>query len=253
MIHRVFGAFIRAPRLRCVAGGSGILPAIFFVLALASRTCGLEILPSNQVAPFQLVHIKFNPDNNGVCFVVGIKDGKFIRPDVVQLRPGYIVFCGPPGSYMVQAQENGNFLSETLEILPVNPDIVPPKPPPQPDPPPVPDVGFRVLMLEETADRGKLPRSQAALLISPSIRGYLSSKCTRGPDGKTPEWRLWDDDLTDDQLKFETEYFRKSYRKAVTEANGRLPWIYINNGAASFPMPQGESELLTQLKKYGGE
>lgn len=121
-------------------------------------------------------------------------------------------------------------------------------------PAPIPGDGLRMLIVEETADRGKLPRPQAAILQSTRIREYLNSHCAKGADGKTPEWRQLDDDFTADQLKFEQPNFVKAYADAKTASGGKTPWLVISNGSSgvSTPLPATEDEVLAELKNYGG-
>lgn len=124
-----------------------------------------------------------------------------------------------------------------------------------PQPPPIPGNGFRVLILEETADRDKLPREQAAILRSTVIRGYLNAKCAKAPDGKTPEYRILDDDLTPELLKFERPNFAEAFAKAKTDSQGKTPWLVVSNGetGTSRPLPVTVDETLKILKQYGGE
>lgn len=131
------------------------------------------------------------------------------------------------------------------------------KPPPDPDPPDPPPpgpVGFRVLILEETTARNDLIPSEAEVLVSPVIRTYLSTKTAKGPDGKTPEYRIWDDDLTEEQLANVSEIWRAAYRDAKTRSAGRLPWLHASNGTAgiSAELPDTVDLTLALLKKYGG-
>lgn len=132
---------------------------------------------------------------------------------------------------------------------PIDPDPVDPDPI---DPTPVP-TALRVLIMEETADRGKLPRPQYNALMSPKVRSYLMAKTLKGPDGKTPEWRQWDDDLSPIDLVHVGEYWQKAHIRAKTASKGVLPWIDINSGAGSFPLPATEDEYISALKRFGGE
>jgi hypothetical protein len=137
---------------------------------------------------------------------------------------------------------------------PPGPEPVPPDPiPPDPQPIPPQPAGFRVLILEETAERSKLPKAQLSALLSTKAREYMNAKCPKGPDGKTPEWRMFDDDQVD------TSFLSDNWKKAVELARkdstiGKLPWIVVSDGGKgeSRPFPQTEAELLDLLKRFGG-
>lgn len=126
--------------------------------------------------------------------------------------------------------------------------VPPPDPPPGPgpSPAPIPEAGYRVLIIEETADRGKLPKSQVTVLASTTLREYLNAKCAKGPDGKTPEWRQFDDDV---DLKNESSI----WQAALKRERASLPWIIISTGKSGFegPLPTTEDDALKLLKKYG--
>lgn len=115
--------------------------------------------------------------------------------------------------------------------------------------PPVPSDGYRVLILEETADRGKLPPAQLSALLSAKARDYLNQKCVKA--GSTPEWRLWDDDPTD--LQFASETMRAMHAKAKADSQGKLPWLLVttSKSGVSQPFPANEEELLSILRRYG--
>lgn len=121
-----------------------------------------------------------------------------------------------------------------------------PEPDPDPDPDPNP-AGFRVLILEETADRPSLPRGQLAVLMSPEVRTYLDSK---GQDS----WRLLDDDLTNQHMTGWTDGWKSTYAKAKELAAGNLPFVMVSNSTSgeAMPLPNTVPEMLTLLKKYGG-
>jgi hypothetical protein len=144
---------------------------------------------------------------------------------------------------------------KTVVVGNVPPQPIPPDPTPvPPDPTPIPPqpAGFRVLILEETAERGKLPASQVTALTSTQARAYMNAKTPKGPDGKTPEWRMLDDDHVD--VSFLAENWKKALELARKDSAGKLPWIVVSNGSAgeSRPFPATEAELLELLRKYGG-
>ncbi len=133
--------------------------------------------------------------------------------------------------------------------VPPGPDPVPPGPvPPGPLPPaPIPVDGFRVLMVYETGDVQKLPSAQAAVLFSKSIRDYLDGKCVLGPDGKTREWRIWDQNI-DPTLE------SSLWQTAMKRPRASIPWIVISTGKTGYegPLPKDVEATLDLLKKFGG-
>lgn len=135
---------------------------------------------------------------------------------------------------------------------------VPPIPqpiPPQPTPPePQPSPGkLSVLIMEDTSQRTKLPASQQAALFSKNVRDYLDSHCKIGPDGKTPEWRLFSADPNAD---FSKESVKWQGAVAQFRAYGPvpLPYMMISNGVTGTagPFPMTEAETLALLRKWGG-
>lgn len=132
-----------------------------------------------------------------------------------------------------------------IGTTPPAPDPVPPGPTPVPVPP-NPE-GFRVLILEETADRPSLPRGQLAVLMSPEVRTYLNAK-------DADCWRLLDDDLTAQHMTGWTDGWKAAYAKAKELSAGRLPFIVVTNSTSgeAKPLPATVEETLTLLRKYGG-
>jgi hypothetical protein len=133
-------------------------------------------------------------------------------------------------------------------VPPVPPGPTPPVPPVPPNPAPIPVAGFRVLMIEESADRAKIPPAQLAAMFDARTRTYLNSKCVTGPDGRTREWRLWDQNS-------DASNESKLWRDAFARPRQSLPWIIISDGMRGFegPLPVNTDELLKLLKQYGGE
>ena len=138
---------------------------------------------------------------------------------------------------------------------------VEPGPKPKPDDPPspvtpLPGDGLRVLILEETADRGSLPVKQGSALGSAILRGYLDQHCVKGPDGVTPEWRILDDDSP---LENESELWRQAKATILAEMakqpGAKVPWMLASNGKKSScgPFPADLESALAELKKTGGE
>ena len=72
--------------------------------------------------------------------------------------------------------------------------VVPVVPIPDPVNPPIPTAtGFRVIFVYEVMAANT--REMLNTLHSTQITAFLNQNCTKGPDGKTPEWRRWDKDI----------------------------------------------------------
>lgn len=121
----------------------------------------------------------------------------------------------------------------------------PPQPPPTPAP--IPADGLRVLIVEDVAQRVKLPAAQSAILFDKSVRDYLNSKCVAGADSKTKEWRIWDKGV-------DASAESKLWQDAVKRPAKSYPWLIISDGKTGYegPLPADVDATLALLKKYGG-
>jgi hypothetical protein len=131
---------------------------------------------------------------------------------------------------------------------PVPPGPIPPGPvPPGPTPPPIPTAGFRVLIVYESADVGKLPEPQRQIFTSTAIREYLNTHAAKNSTGH-PEWRLLDKNA---DLTNESDLWKDAWSKADMT---HIPSIAVSNGKEGFagPLPATVDETLALLKKYGG-
>ncbi len=138
-------------------------------------------------------------------------------------------------------------VSPTPPVPPVPP--VPPTPPPvPPGPAPIPGDGLRVLIVYESADLSKLPKDQLNVLYSQSVRGYLDTHCAKGADGKTPEWRVWDQNVP-------TGAEAKAWQDAMARKRDTLPWLIVSNGKSGYegPLPPNTDAMLRTLQTYGGQ
>ncbi|HEY1378693.1 MAG TPA: hypothetical protein VGF55_17980 [Gemmataceae bacterium] len=123
----------------------------------------------------------------------------------------------------------------------------PPAPTP-PSPAPLPGAGLRVLIVYETAELSTYPKDQLSVLYGSAVRGYLDAHCAKGPDGKTAEWRIWDQNVP-------TGAEAKVWQDAMSRKRDKLPWLVVSNGASGFegPLPGTVGETLKLLKQYGGD
>lgn len=102
--------------------------------------------------------------------------------------------------------------------------------------------GVRVFIVEETADRPRLPANQQAIFASVPLRQYLKAHCVTGPDG-APAFRIIDKDaeLTGDWRATLRAHPPRSY-----------PWLYVSNGKSGYsgPLPNSVDELISLIKPY---
>lgn len=177
-----------------------------------------------------------------------------LPPETIDKLKGKVVTAAKPGRYRIEAwNAKGDVASAIATCWVVVGDVPAPPPPdpiPPPNPAPIPYPGFRVLITYETADLAKLPAGQIAALYAREVRDYLNARCSKGPDGKTAEWRLWDRD-TDASAESD------AWRYAQARAKGKAavyPWITISDGKTGYegPLPQTVQETLALLRKWGG-
>jgi len=139
----------------------------------------------------------------------------------------------------------------TVTVGPRPPPIPPDPPTPDPDDPPgppIPGKENRVLIIYESSDLPKYPPAQTAVFAAASLREYLAKKCVKGPDGKTPEYRIWDKDV-------DTVNVSTVWKDAMKLQRQSLPWIIVSNGSTGFsgPLPTDVDSTVTLLKKYLGD
>lgn len=98
--------------------------------------------------------------------------------------------------------------------------------------------GYRALVVEESADRPKLPSAQASIFTAPDIRDYVASQ--KG------EIRFFDKDKN-------TSLDPDEFQEAMKLPRPELPYLFIGNGRKGFkgPLPPSTAEMLALLKKYG--
>lgn len=171
-----------------------------------------------------------------------------------------------PGKYRFTAVGSLNdvHVSTTFAIVVIDPNPTPvppnpgpgpgpippnpgPSPGPGPTPPPIPAAGLRVMFVYETAALSTLPPGQVSVLYSKAVRDYLNLKCPVGADGKTKEYRFWDDNV-------DTSNESALWQAAFKRPRSSLPWVLISNGTAGFegPTPGTIDEMMSLLRKYGG-
>ncbi len=110
---------------------------------------------------------------------------------------------------------------------------------------PIPDKGFRVLMVYESADLHKMPSAQVAAMKSKAVLDYLNLRCVEV--GGVKEWRCWDQNVS-------TAEVSSIWQKAMARPRTSLPWLVISNGVNGWegPLPADADKLLEKLKEFGG-
>lgn len=134
-----------------------------------------------------------------------------------------------------------------VPVPPVPP--VPPIPPvPPPSPSPIPAAGLRVLIIEETKDRGKLTPGQFAAIFNQPFRDLLSAKCVKDAENPNGAFRIWDKDIN-------AIADSKLWQDAMKRPRTMLPWIIISNpakGGYEGPLPTRLEDTISLLNSYIG-
>jgi len=145
---------------------------------------------------------------------------------------------------------NGKETRVAICLITIGPRPPPPEPPgpkpPGPTPPPVPTTNLRVLFVYES---GTLTVQQSNTMNAAAVRAYLSAKCVKGADGKTPEYRYFD---KDDDVSKAGGLWPDMW--AASKPFATLPVVIIFDGqkGTSYPLPANANDLLALLKKAGG-
>jgi hypothetical protein len=111
--------------------------------------------------------------------------------------------------------------------------------PPEPKVAPIPEPGLHVLIVEETADRLKLPEGQRDIITATGWRESWEGK------GGMIRMRDPSDEQPNDLAKWNT---------AMDRPRSGLPWVIISNGVTGYegPLPDSLTEWEALLSKYGG-
>lgn len=179
-----------------------------------------------------------------------------LPPEFIAKLKGKVFTATTAGRYQVVAWnakgDKASKLSRCVVVVgepgptpPPGPGPTPPPPGPTPSPAPIPEPGFRVLIVYETADLAKMLPGQLAALHSQELRTWLNETCVKGPDGKTAEWRVWDQNI--DVTKAEPVW-----SAAMKRPRASVPWLVVSNGKAGWegPLPKTGKEIVELLAKY---
>lgn len=128
-------------------------------------------------------------------------------------------------------------------FLPSLPSIITPA---QPGP-------LHAIIIEDRDTAHVLTQEQLSALQSSAMADYLDSHSAKAANGK-PEWRLWDDSFTPEQIT-ESPEWKAVYTETLEESKGVRPYWRLSNGRStvSGPFPKTEGEAMAVLKKLGGE
>lgn len=239
--------------------------AILSVLVLAVPAPAQIKGPSDvTVAVGRLAAVPLTIDGDESDYVVLGSDVDAFREyttDPKQLRLRVIGYA-PGTAYVTVAAVKGGKLQPLFVVkitvtgtpapppVPPGPTPTPPGPTPVPVDPPIAGEGLRMLIVRESADLSSLPSGQVQAMTSADVRAYLQKTCPKGPDGRTPEFRVYD---KDQDLAGESATWRAAFARA-TKKMSKVPWIAVSNGHDGFegPLPESADALLALLKKYGG-
>lgn len=234
---------------------------VALLLSLAASTChtsppdALAIRGELTVPAYRLVRLSAGgvATDSGLIWVYDE-----LKLDGVEVG-GSLYLTGPPGTYAVQLRaisvsKEGKVSTTKASVTLVikGKDEPPPGPTPTPDPTPgeapIAGAGLRVLVVYESGELQKLPAKQLAVIYSKPLRTWLDAKCADGPDSKTREWRMYDQNA---DLSAEA----KTWQDAMKRPRKSVPWIVISNGKTGFegPLPADLEKTLELLKKHAGD
>ncbi len=113
-------------------------------------------------------------------------------------------------------------------------------PGPTPGPSPITEPGLFVLIVEETAERAKLPASQLSILTGTELRDYVKTK--------NAKMAVLDKDVK--EFKDGT-----AFGKMILRPRTATPWLIISNypnGGYEGPLPKTMAETMALVRKVGG-
>lgn len=210
-------------------------------------------------------YFRFTPktDAKGVTYVGLDGIDPFPNEELVDKRRFLLPVAGmkPGKAYRFRAvasllDEHASFEFSVALDGPPPPAPRPDEPPaPRPDEPPPPDEaapipapGLRVLIVFETSDQGRLTAGQRAAVFGQPVRDYLDARCAVGPDGRSREYRIYDQNQS---VAGES----KLWQDAMARPRKSVPWLVVSNGKAGYegPLPATTAEFFDLVKKYEGK
>lgn len=112
----------------------------------------------------------------------------------------------------------------------------------------IPAARLRVAIVEETTDRGKLPKEQAAIFLAGDVDDWMVAHAMPRPEG----FRLWDKDI---QVGERLSPAWKAIAVELRKSTVPVPSIHVIDGeriVMSAPLPKDVPATIEFLNKYGG-
>ncbi len=176
--------------------------------------------------------------------------------------PTLTVTEAPQGTYTVSVQtlkidwDTRKTIAKTfaqeVNIGKVSPPVPPiPPVPPTPDPPvppvPPPVALPKVLIIEESSERTKLPASQQMVILGKPMRDWLNAKCAPDPATDSGKgWAIWDKDV-------DASGASKFYQDALKQPRTSVPWVVVGDDTTisySGALPTTTSATIALLSKH---
>lgn len=158
------------------------------------------------------------------------------------------VIC-PAGAYSITTP-GPTSITYTATSVTFSWGALPPAPPPTPPTPPIPptpiaDQGLRVLILYESGEISKYPPAQIKIIYDQALRTFLDQTTVMGEDGKTHEYRIWDEHTP-------LVSVAQRWKDAMARAHPQMPWIVISNGVTGYegPLPANTTDTIALIQKY---
>ena len=202
-----------------------------FAAVIESENAGKWIVLSSNLLPIQPQVY----EDNKLCVFEGAA-GQYA---VIMIPPG-------DGQPVVTPVTLGG--AGPVPPTPVPPGPTPPGPnPPGPTPPPVPTPKQISVLITYEQAKLRQNREYQNIINSSKIKAYLDTHCMMGPDGVTPEYRLYDVNQT-----LTTE--NQKWKDAMNLPRQSDFSYAITNGTTGISgvLPKTEEEFLAILKQWGG-
>lgn len=218
-------------------------------LSLGTVAVAAPIRGETTYAPYKKIVLKAETVAAGTSYLWDFSSEEVEKEEV----GGTVYVWAPPGKYRVTLTAI-NFDKKSVErasfsftVTGKKPDVDPVDPV---DPPPPSGLvkNPRVLIVEESAERTKLPAETIAVILGRPFRDFLNSVAPLDPDGKTKTWRIWDKDVDASNPAV------AEYKKLLDRKRTALPWIVIadgKTGAVGFegPLPKDTASAIALVKK----
>lgn len=127
---------------------------------------------------------------------------------------------------------------------PTGRSVVPPKP-----------TGLVVVIVEDETRQEPLTSGQIIAMGAKEVDEYLNVHCVKGADDSTPEAKKYPKGADVSLQSAEVQKLHGQVVGKMNESGSKDPHLGIKAGGrvAIGPLPEGKDNMLTILKKYGGE